>query len=428
MNKLVSLLIAVLGVSCMQEDPEIGSDFFDEVSFEIVSWDTLTVDMYTVRFDSIKTNNPSRLLVGEAENVELGPVQAEAYFQVGPDLDYQVDELKDAAFKDAFLTLYYDSYYYGDTTSQVRLEVFEVAEEMELDDELNLYNYSSFEIKRDDMDQPISLGSYDFGPRPFTQDSVEIPLSQAFSEGLFEYLKSDQIDASDFLDSLRGLKIQSSVTSVILGFKPESTLKLNYLDKSESVSVERTLYLTSDVAALQFNHIEAAEIDHIFPEDQEEKLSTESTDHKAYIQSGLGLGIRVELPYIRDLLSADEVPLIDEVKLELVFENEIPEEIYMLNAGIIIRRVDHNNEILFQYDESPELMLDIEFGEERKFVVDISDFVSEQLAIDTPENDHGLLIQFPEEYSQGTLNHLIVSDQDRGAESSKIILNVLNIK
>lgn len=428
MNRLVPAIISIFGFACMQEDPEIGSDFFNEVSFEIVSWDTLTVDMYTIHIDSVETNSPARLLAGEVEHNELGLIEAEAYFQLSPDLEYSVDDLKDGEFQDAFLTLYYDRYYYGDTTALMQLEVYELAEEMELDDELKLYNHSTFEIKSDLTNQAISLGSYTFSPRPYAQDSVEIPLEDTFAKALFEVLKEDQIATGDFLDLLHGLKIRSLTTGAIIGFQPALALKLNYLDKSESVSVERTLYLTSSTTAIQFNHIEAEGIDGVFPDSEEEKLSSELTNNLAYVQSGLGLAIRVEMPYLKHLLSADETPLIDEVKLELVFENEIPEEVYMLTSGLTLRKVDHNNQVIFEYDEVAELVLDIEYDEERKFVLDVSEFVIEQLSIGTQDNHDALLIQFPEEYALSTLNHLIVSDQEKSNESSKIILNVLNIK
>ncbi|MEO9967997.1 MAG: DUF4270 family protein [Reichenbachiella sp.] len=428
MSKVLIPVLLVVGFACMQEDPEIGSDFFDEVSFEILTWDTLTVNLSTVRYDSVSTSTPARLLVGQADHPSLNAIKCEAYFQVFTDLEYSVEDLNDADFQDAFLTLYYDGYYFGDTTQLMVMEAYEVSEEMELDDESLLYNYSSYEVKSDADGNPISIGSVSFGPRPYMQDSVEIPLDDTFARSLFDLLQNDQLTSADLLDELHGLKLKSSGIGAVVGFMPDLVFKINYLDRSESPAVERTLHLSSTTGAIQFNHVEMDALDDLFPSTEEHGVSSSELNNIAYIQSGLGLAIRVDLPYVRQLLSADEVPVIDEVNLELVFENPVPEEVYMLSSGLIVMKVDSKNNILGVYDESPELELDIEFDEEKKFVVDITDFVVEQLSINTEENEDAILIQFADEYGSHSLNYLAVSDQEKSIESSKIILNVLNIK
>lgn len=426
-NILLVWMLCVALLGCMQDDPEIGSDFFDDVSFEIVTWDTLTVEMSTVLIDSIRTSNPARLLVGQAKHTELDLVEAESYFQLRPTLDFSDDELENTKFQSAFLTLHYDRYYCGDTTEFVDLHLYELAEPIELDDESMLYNNSSFEVVGDSDGMPIAIGTFTYSPRPNAQDSIEIPLGDEFARKLFDYLKSDAYEWEDFDEFLPGLKINTSQVGAIIGFKTTPVLRIEYLDQSESPAVERSLSIESGTGEIRFNHLASANLEDMFM-DETAELSTELTDQKALIQSGLGLALKVELPYLQNILSADEAPVFDEVNLELVFENEIPEEAHMLASGLTLSRIDHHNDILFEYEESSELMLDIEYGEDRKFVLDITDFVEEQLDIDMPDNEHALLIQFPQEYFLGTVNHLIVSDQNRHTESSKIILNVLNIK
>lgn len=429
MKRYTAVLLGAWMIGCMQDEPEIGSDFFNEVSFEILSWDTLTMDMYTVHFDSIQTNNPARLLVGTAKNEVLDVIQSEAFFQLGSTLEYNAEDLAKSEFQQAFLTLYYDDYFYGDTTVLMDLVVYEVAEDIELNDDLVLYNLSSFEVKKTDSGLPISLGRHSFNPRPITRDSVDIPLDETFTRSLFDYLKSEQITTHDFLDSLRGLKVLASTEGAIIGFKTDFSLKLEYRDYAESILVDRTLVINSiGESDIQFNHIDSDGLEDLFVAKGVDQVPSEETENKTYIQSGLGLAIRIELPYLQGLLSTDHTLLIDEVQLELTIENSIPEEVYMLNSNVTLSKVDGENQTLIEYDVLPELVLDIEYREDQKFVIDITDFVEEQLSIYTPENEEALLIRFPSEYFFGSVNHLVVSDQQKSIESSKIILNVLNIK
>ena len=71
--------------------------------------------------------------------------------------------------------------------------------------------------------------------------------------------------------------------------------------------------------------------------------------------------------------------------------------------------------------------MDLEFNEERKLVIDIKEFVEDQLLVDTQEANEALLLRFSTDIYQSSVDHLIISDHI-GNSSSKIILNELKIK
>lgn len=419
-GKWLWVVLTTVGLGCMQEDPEIGSEFFSEVSFEIISWDTLSVKMFTVALDSVPANSGTRLLIGQVNHQDLDTIISESYFQLGPDLDYSFvgDHIE---FDEAHLVLSYDGYYYGDTLSTLELEVREVAEEMELDDDFKIYSSDSYAVK------PEVIGSYEFEPRPSSPDSIDISLKESFSSKLFEYLYNEQVSVEDFLDFLYGLKISSASGEAVVGFTPTAQLRIKYLDKSESPSVERELNITIQTDHIQFNQITGVKSDELFGGLDEEVVLSSYSENKTYVQSGTGLATRLEFPYLENLLSADEVPVIDEVRLELVFENNIPTEVSMLDGTLTLSKVDKNNEVLWIYSTVPELVVDFEFKEDRKIVIDIKDFVQEQLSINTPENSDALLIKFSDGIYQSSVDHLILSDQD-GDRNTKIIINELKIK
>ncbi|UXX79164.1 DUF4270 domain-containing protein [Reichenbachiella carrageenanivorans] len=420
MKNWLILSVGVCMIACMQEEPEIGSDFFGQTSFEITSWDTLSMKMYTVAYDSLPTSLGARLLIGQVDHSDLGSVSSHSYFQLSPSEGYSIsgDHIE---FVNAYLTLIYDGYYYGDTLSSLSLEVFEVIEELELDDDNVIYNSETFEIKSD------TLGTYEFSPRPYSYDSIHIPLHSTFVSGLFDFLQAEEVATNDFLDLFRGVRISSKSAGAIVGFQPTPRLNINYLDKSESPSIERTLTLSVQSGQIQYNQITGEKATTLFADLDDGVLSTTDSDHRAYVQSGTGLATRIELPYLKTLLSTDETPLLDEVKLELVFENKIPEEVYMLVDGLTLSKVNKNNELLLEYTTIPELVVDLEYKEQRKIVIDIKAFVEEQLDITTPENNDALMIKFSNEIYQNSVDHLILMDQE-GDGNSKIILSELKIK
>ncbi|UXP33813.1 DUF4270 domain-containing protein [Reichenbachiella agarivorans] len=427
-------LVALAGIwlstmsGCSQVDPEIGSDFFDEVSFELVTWDTLTMEMSTVQLDSVITNAPVRLLVGEAVQEDLGEMSAETYFQLGGDVltDFPTGSRFD--YSRVTMTLYFDDYYYGDTTKLMTLEVQELSEDLELDEDGYLYNSSSFGTKTDFSGQPIIYGTTSFYPKPTQKDSIEIDLLTERGLEIFNFLADGEIAASDFKDYLKGFKIVSKDAHCILGFTISPSLKIYYDDRSDEDSEEQTLEFNTSVDDIYFNHLVASTYNEAFLTlDSEDRLSSELTNNQSYVQSGIGRAVRIDLPHIRNILSGDDELLLDKVELVLMIENEIPEETYMLQ-NLSVYRVDKNNDFLAVYDLPYTLSVDSEYGYGRSYTIDITDFVEEQIALNTVINEDGILLRFETEQFFGTLDHLILADQHSDKEKSIIKLNVVKIK
>ncbi|MEP2276122.1 MAG: DUF4270 family protein [Reichenbachiella sp.] len=420
MKKWLGGFCGICMMACMQEDPEIGSDFFGDVSFEIISWDTLSFELYTVALDSLPTNTGSRVLVGQVDHSDLDSIVAQSYFQFSPSEGYFFDG-ENIEFVDAYLTLNYDGYFYGDTLSAMNLELFELSEEMVVDDDGLLYKDDSFTTK------PNAIGEFTFSPRPFSLDSIEIPIDGTFATNLFEFLNKEQVSEEDFIDAFYGLKICSESSNAILGFHSTPTIKINYLDNFYSPPVERTLTIESSDEHIKFNQITSELAAYLFEDMEEKILNSSDLDHKSYVQSGSGLATRLEFPYLKQLLNTEDAPVIEEVLLELVFENKVPEEVAMLSESLILSKVDRNNNLILNYSAVPELVVDLEFNEERKLVIDIKEFVEDQLLVDTQEANEALLLRFSTDIYQSSVDHLIISDHI-GNSSSKIILNELKIK
>lgn len=412
----------------MEEDPEIGATFFDDVSFELISWDTLTFKMSTIQIDSIATSSAERLLVGQYNHETLGQLEAKSYVQLSP-LDVEDNSLPDdAVFQQMTFTLFYDRYSYGDTTQLMEIELFKVAEEIELDDDDFLYNFSSFDLALEADGTLNSIGTASLYPRPYTKDSIEIEVDQVFSQSLFDLLVADDVDRDVFLEFLEGIQVSATSSHAIVGFLPELGFNLYYLDKSVIPTIERVIKFQPGTSDIIFNNIASDRTDTSLSELTSDDLASSVSNNQSFIQAGMGLALKIELPYIKQILASDEELLIDDVLLELNFDNKIPEEQSMVTSGLVCYQINSKNEITKVIDSYPTLSLDLEYDQNRKFIFDITEFVSEQIDINTPDNDNALLFLFSQEQFYSTLHHLVINDANSESNKSSINLNVINIK
>lgn len=422
----VAILATVL-VSCTDSETEIGSDFFDDVSFEVLSWDTLTLKMSTVQLDSIVTSDAARLLVGIADHDQAGRLTAETYFQVGNETYTNFPSGADFSFTHASLILHYDGYSFGDTTQYMEIEVHELAEDLELDDDDQLYNFSSFTIKTESENTPFLLGTHTFRPEPYTGDSIEIDLDLTRGRELFDFLGEDEVLIDDFKEFFKGVHISSSTEGCILGFGLSAELRLYYNDYADEDPEEQYLGFELGTSDYYFNHLSADRSATTLASLSGEEISSDDAGDRVFVQSGLGLAIRIDIPYIRDILARDDELLINNVELELAVGNELPEELSMLQ-NLAINRVDDHMDLLRSYEMPISLDVNSEYGYDRKYTLDITDFIEEQIANNVELNEDGLLLRFEDESFRSSVDHLILWDQHGGDENSKIKLNVIRIK
>lgn len=426
----LGLLVSVL-VACNDSNPEIGSSFFDEVSFELQTWDTLTLNFSTICLDSFSTSSPSRLMVGTATQGELGAITAESYFQMSSDTYTSFPTGKDYSFTEATLVFLYDGYYYGDTTVQTSWQIQELSEELEPDEDedgdyTDLFNFSSFEVK-ESAGLPTVLGTTTFHPKPYTGDSIEIELDQEWGQALFEFLDEEDLDADMFKEYFYGLKLVSTSGESILGLGTDAVLRIYYQDHTDEDPEDKILNFQLNTADYYFNHLETDRSSTLLDLDRDEVRDSEDTDHRVYLEGGLGLAVKVEIPYLTSIIERDEELLIESVKLELPIFNTIPAENYMLQ-NLIVNRIDEDNDILESVNVSLALDVSSEFGYDRKYTIDITEFVEEQIQTNVEPNDDALLIRFEEDYFNNSVNHLIFPDQSGDEEESKLQLSVILLR
>ncbi len=425
LNTFLKLALAILCFSCNDQTSNLGADFVQSSTFDIGVTDTLTLNVSTVLFDSLKTNNPDKLLLGYTNDEKLGPVTASPVFQLTPQSVTQLDK-NFTTYEALRLTFKTSGFYYYDTTASMLVKVHKVT------DELKLYNGGKFNTSNFTID-PSPIGSLIFSPRPrHIRDSVEIPLSDIMGREIFKLLQQgdDQVlQSGQFLKYLRGLAIIPDKTqnTSILGLNPAIELRVYYYDKSVLPSKEKHVSFTAG-SSINFNSIvanrSASPVKNL--KTLKNPVSSIETGNAAFIQSGTGLGIRVQIPHLRDLLITDGTFSASSAVLEMSPIKGYRTKTTPIPLSLVGYIVDGQNSILSNSTYSAVLVDDNENLERNvRYNVDITSFINQQLLTDV-NNDNALLFLINDTNFRNTIARLAVGDS-KSAYQMKLSLYFVSL-
>lgn len=406
-------LVLLVAFTCACSDPsEIGSNFFNEGSLDLVYNDTVTVRTSTVLTDSLVTSSATRLLVGHHLDEDLGPISCDAYFNLGPNDATSLEDVN-TAYSRLSLILSYDNYSYYDTTGVQTFYVHRLTKAIEAEDDGNLYNTSAVAY------DPVPLGQHSFVSYPNRLDSIEIPLTDELGKKFYELSKvssTQVLNSEDFLDLLPGIvvKADTSVSGSILGFTTNPELRLYYYDKSIQPTEEKYLSFSvegSSSATKYFNSIHGDRTGTALSNLNTRRYALESeiTNNRFYLQGGSGLLLRIELPHIRSILQDDENLILSAAYLKIKPVHNSDKINCPLPEQLTVYNVNGRNEILSEFG-SAQLIVDEYLDRDSYYYLDIKTYVKQQLAIDE-FNNYGLLLQISDEELASSVTRLYAGDQ-----------------
>lgn len=286
--------------------------------------DTLSVVSSTIVVDSLDTSSSGRVLVGSYEDEYLGKTSSQSYMQFGLQLSDETGALEswsigdDAVFDRVELVLYYDNYYYGDTTVNQSIEVFQLTDPITgrltgdydyLDTTPSVfYTYSGlYNVSETNYDH-TPLASYTYRPFPGSGDSLEITLNNKFGSTWLEYKKLNDLiirDNTSFVSEFNGLMIAGTdgVNQSIIGFDAEKTrIRLWYWDQENDVRVSKYQDFPLYQSELQYNKIETDRSGTILSSlEAGVPMASSSTGGEVFLQGGSGVFTRLEFPSIDKL-------------------------------------------------------------------------------------------------------------------------------
>jgi hypothetical protein len=400
------LLAPLLLISCNDESSPIGSDFFQGSAINMTTIDTLTIRTSTILFDSLVSGDAPRLLVGYHVDEDLGAISSSTYFQLGLGAPFSIDK-QTTRFNRAELRLIHDGYSYYDTTSTLSFSVHRLKQQLAIHTD-NIYNTSRFTY------DPTPMAGISYKPKPNKLDTVYIPLPEAFGADIIRLAQSSAVPVSatySFLGYFYGLAvIPDAVDGPVVGFSTTAEVRIYYEDNSVTPSVEKFLSLQLG-DNLKYNKISGnrllTSLNGLKPGSH---YGSGQTDHKGYIQSGAGVALRVEIPYLRSIMIEHEGLTIVSAQLQLSPSRDNSGQNLPLPSDLVMQRVNYKNDYLSSYSTQGILVEDYYLERDTHYSVDVTAFINQQIALEE-ENQNALVFTTDDATFRSTVSRLYIDDQ-----------------
>ncbi|MCC9136091.1 DUF4270 family protein [Pontibacter silvestris] len=357
LKALFLLLLAGAFYSC--ENPnDVGLELEDN-TLQTLYTDTVTVNVSTVLLDSIVTSGSGTMLVGQFQDELMGKTTASSYAQVELGDSWTVED--DAEYDSIKLIMPYSGYSYGDTAQWLTIEVHKLLEEVSLlslppyvgTEEPQSYFYSSSALYNTSQlkaeEQPLSV--YAFQPRPSRTDSLMISLPDALGTDWMSLKKANDSKltiSNNFMDYFKGIKINpaaSGESGSIIGFNLSNAfIRLYY--KETSGGIVESLYHDFPLASInQYNQLTGDYSQSVLAglERGGEPLSSSASSSVGIAQSGTGLMIKLEFPYLEDLQKAINSKMINMAVLQVVPVVNTNRYPYLLPTTLALYETDKTN-------------------------------------------------------------------------------------
>lgn len=439
MHKFLFLIFSgFLIVSCDsdvdQGDFVVGADYL-ALKNKVISIDTLTIDVSTIKMDSLVTSNENRILVGNYDDPFFGKVKSDSYFQVSTGSFSLISQTSDTdatgyVFDSIAMIMRYDDYYYADTTKVQTLNIHRILKNFKPNvNDKSFYNSSSLTYNE------TSLGSISYRPKPIGKDSINIKLSNEFGIEFFNKFKNKEITTSEeFYDYLKGfvLRSSSSTSSSVIGFNLSSVLRLYYSKgKGNSTGDNYVLDFTISDANKQFNSISSDRAGTFIQDLPLSKMNLSSlyTGNKGFIQSGTGIACRIDFPNIKQLKYISEKGAIVDAKLFIKPVKNSYSEMFPLPQTLSVYVVDKLNRLKSTLTNSAGATevatlnnANDEFDENVGYVLSLGSFLQKEILKES-DSKSGLLFTLPSLYKD--VGRVTLGDQMN--KESKIELQIYYI-
>jgi hypothetical protein len=430
---LLIIFIPILILNSCSDNPEefsMGKEYLEsQANMKLI--DTFTVNISTVLLDSVEASASGNAIVGIYNDNMLGTINCSSYFRLEIPEDYDAE--KNDVYDSLYLILSYNNYFFGDTTKTQKLTVHQLTENITTDDDEYLSSHSTFGYNS------TPIGSKTYTPRPNGEvDTLAIKLSDDIGKDLLAKLIASSAvitDTTEFYNYFHGLMIKAdeSYPGCVVGFAAdEGNIRMILYSHRvyEEDNVDITHEFSLSATEKQFNNIK-----HDFSstslsslKEQRYKLPSSSTGALSFLQGGIGLAIRVDLPSLSSLLMYDRGKIAD-AKLQIApltgtyaSSADLPDNLIMYKTDKVNRR----NSLVTKSSGSTvlsSLTIDNIYHENTYLQFDLTYFITSELEDSYVNPEDGLLITLYPTDNSSTLYRLIA---DAGNKNTKLKIYYLS--
>jgi len=416
--KVRSLLIglffsALLMPGCSDGALDMGDNFISTPTYTALI-DSVSISLSTIRADSVVTSGSETGLVGYYQHPSLGGQEAVSYFSIAPSESFTWDTQKDV-FDSITFVVHPSGYSIGDTTSTFHLQVHQLSEEIEKHDNGKLYNVSHFGYDKNEV-----LGKRSFKPFPKRKKKLEVKLDDALGQSIIDFMvtKKDHADKTTlFREAYKGfvLTCDTNLTRSVLGFSATDELAAirlySHQVSHEKEEMERNFPLESSTK--QFTQLITHNSNTVYSslENGKDKLNESATNASSLLQSGSGYMVRVDFPYLNNLLEIKSEGRI--VKAELIIRPligtfkhyELPPTLYLAEVNKV------NNIEQYFTDADGNLVaatrfVDQMYNENTYYKFNVTNYLNYRITEPIIDSQTGLMIVLPDDQNNKSLDHV----------------------
>jgi hypothetical protein len=401
----IIVILSIVVISCqLQGDEDIGLEIpVDTDNFGMYFTDTVTVTTSTVLLDSVATTNTGYLITGQYVDGKVGKVTARSYLGVGLN-DTAPDIENKAVYDSLVLMLDYDAYSYGDTTQLQSLYVHSLTEQLNESKTYYAFDQASYKT--------TPIGSQSFRARPYTQQPLHLKLTDDLGKELFELAKNNLLSSeTDLKTYLHGLALipGNDDNGSILRFTvdSDSTIIRLYYHENNLDTEAFTYDFKISNGGTYFNQFSSDRSQTSLASLQQtfQAVKADLTQEETYIQGGISLNTRIDIPYLRSLKSMGMFAI---NKAELIVEpvagsysTTVP-----LPQSLFLQEVNGSNWIVSSGVQYMYVKAD-NINNTRFYSYDLTSYVNAVLDEDTPSKK-GLLLSLPAADNRITLQRLVL--------------------
>lgn len=339
-------LPALLFTTCTKEPDLVGLNLVSQSELLKLGYvDTASMVAYTVKVDTMNTEELSYALIGSMNDPVFGQTNATFYSQIRL-VDEGSDYGTSPVFDSAFLTLPYKGAY-GDTMSNMTLRVYELTQQLTLYDTMYSFNTATF-------DESHLLGTLSFVPRP--SDSVmingtksapqlRIPLTEYFGQRMLSVPTDSLVDNDSFLNSFYGIcivaeKQETPGKGAILYFTVPSSSSMITMYYHNTEDTTSAYYIISSYSS-RFGHYDHNSYSGASPLLQQQITGdTTGGDQYVFLQSTAGTKVRLRFPTLPQWQNKGKIIVND---AQLILTNASPDDQYPVPASLSLRLVADDN-------------------------------------------------------------------------------------
>jgi hypothetical protein len=304
--RITALIVVVcLFSACKKDWNELGSQLIAKESWDLKSIDTLAIKASIHKEDSLSSLNTATSFLGSINSPSFGMTDAAIYTEFRmPSSDVEFGE---SAIADSIILTLTLNDYFGDTTSTLNVNVYEMLEQIitsttdSLGEDSTITYYSSQEFETNNS----ILGSLSLSPEPEANSTINIVLNNELAQSFLDADASNFEDNSAFQDFFNGLYIATEQVATLgvlleLDLLDEKSKMTIYYHNTESDSLTYDFQINSNADRM-------TKWSHDYSSTAIESLIGEDDLETTYIQGGAGLRTYLTIPSLESLKDSNYV-------------------------------------------------------------------------------------------------------------------------